>query len=419
METIDITKVKINEEIYPRFGTDAETILKYRMNVDNLPPIVLAKKDNTLIDGYHRLMAHRDEGRAKIAYEYIDIEENEYFIESLKRNCSHGLQLSRKEKKDACIRLYEDWLVGYGEDTPSNDKLMEKKEDTSKLLAVSKEKIRQWTKDILDKINDAKKQEAWGMWLACCTEDEIAECTKVDRATINRWISGKKQEIGKCTIFPESLQIYNIWNIGTRAKTEDEYPGRLPLDVMENLLYYYTNPFDIVLDPMAGGGTTVTCCKKMSRRHMCYDFVGNPLNSIKQHNILAGLPKKKNFIPDMIFLDPPYWQQMDKYTGLPGNLKNMPLEKYYLEMDKIIKNSYSILRDNGILAVIVSPTQKKYKIYDLQHMFYQSCEKHKFTFINRIIVPYSTQQVSGAQVKQAKEGKYMLKLYRDLLIFKK
>ena len=141
METIDITKVKINEEIYPRFGTDAETILKYRMNVDNLPPIVLAKKDNTLIDGYHRLMAHRDEGRAKIAYEYIDIAENEYFIESLKRNCSHGLQLSRKEKKDACIRLYEDWLVGYGEDTPSNDKLMEKKEDTSKLLAVSKEKI--------------------------------------------------------------------------------------------------------------------------------------------------------------------------------------------------------------------------------------------------------------------------------------
>ena len=419
METITITKVKINEAIYPRFGTDTETILKYRMNVDNLPPILLAKKDNTLIDGYHRLMAHRDEGRTKIVCEFIDMEENDYFIESLKRNRSHGLQLSRDEKKDACIRLYEDWLAGYCEDIPSNDELIKKRNETAKLLAVNEETIRQWTKEILDKINDAKKQAAWQMWLSCHTEDEIANVTKVDRKTINRWISDKKQEIGKSPIFPESLQIYNIWNIGTRAKTDNEYPGRLPLDVMENLLYYYTNPFDIVLDPMAGGGTTVVCCKKMSRRHMSFDFVGNPLNDIKQHNILTGLPKKKNLIPDMIFLDPPYWQQMDKYPDLPGNLKNLPLEKYYTEMDKIIKNAYSMLRNNGILAIIVSQTQKKHKIYDLQHTFYNSCEKHKFTFINRLIVPYSTQQVSGAQVKQAKEGNYTLKLYRDLLIFKK
>jgi len=420
MSRIDITKVKINKDIYPRFGTDAETILKYRMNVDNLPAISLAKRDNTLIDGYHRFMAHRDEGKKEIEYDYLDIEENEYFAESLKRNCSHGLQLSREEKKDACVRLYEDWLDGYAEgDSPSKDELLNKKEETAKLLAVSEEKIRQWIKDILDKINDAKKQEAWDMWLVCCTEDEIAELLKVSEKTINNWISVKKQDIGKVQIFPESLQIYNIWNIGTRAKTDNEYPGRLPLDVMENILYYYTNPFDIVLDPMAGGGTTNEGCKNMSRRYLCYDLIGNELNKINQHNILTDMPKKKNFPPNLIFLDPPYWKQMDKYTGHDDNLMNMPLDKYYTSMDKIIKEAYSILKPDGILAIIVSPTQSKKVIYDLQHGFYISCEKHKFIFVNRIIVPYSTQQVSGAQVTQAKDGRYMLKLYRDLLIFKK
>ena len=50
------------------------------------------------------------------------------------------------------------------------------------------------------------------MWLACYTEDEIAESVKVEQQTINRWILQKKQDIVKSVIFPESLQIYNIWS---------------------------------------------------------------------------------------------------------------------------------------------------------------------------------------------------------------
>lgn len=415
---IDIKKIKIREDLYPRFSPNTEAVLQYRMNVDNLPPITLTKKDNTLIDGYHRLIAHRDEGKAEIEYEYIDIPENEYFLESLKRNSSHGLQLSRKEKEKACTRLYKDWIEGYGEDIPSKEDVTEKKTKTSKLLAVSKEKIRLWTQDIISKVEDTRKQEAWELWLACKTEDEIAESVNVSQDTVNKWIKQKKQGIVKSVIFPESLQIYNIWNVA-KARTDNEYPGRLPLDVMENILYYFTEPFDIVLDPMAGGGTTVNSCKKMTRRYVCYDLVGNPLSDIYEHNILEGLPKKKGFIPNLIFLDPPYWKQMERYTGHKENLANLSLDEYFIEMDKIIKDAYSILREDGVLAIIVSPTQLKHQIYDLQHKFYLSCEKHKFEFVNRIIVPYQTQQVTGAQVAQAKEGKYLLKLYRDLLIFRK
>lgn len=85
------------------------------------------------------------------------------------------------------------------------------------------EKIRQWTKDILDKINDAKKQKAWKMWLSCHTEDEIAESLKVSQDTINKWIKQKKQEIGKSVIFPESLQIYNICSGITRVEDIASY----------------------------------------------------------------------------------------------------------------------------------------------------------------------------------------------------
>lgn len=171
---IDINKVKINKHIYPRTNPDSETILRYRMNVDNLPPILLAKKDHILIDGYHTLMAHRDEGRTEIDYETIDIPENKYFEESIRRNVRHGLQLSREEKKIVCIRLYEDWLKEYKEgDTPSGDEQVEKKKNTADLLAVSQEKIREWVKDIIDKIDDARKAKAWELWLACSRKSVV------------------------------------------------------------------------------------------------------------------------------------------------------------------------------------------------------------------------------------------------------
>lgn len=84
------------------------------------------------------------------------------------------------------------------------------------------EKIRQWTKELTDKIDDTKRQEAWDLWLACYTEDEIAESIKVAQKTVNQWILAKKQELGKSIIFPESLQIYNIWSGIQSARTENE-----------------------------------------------------------------------------------------------------------------------------------------------------------------------------------------------------
>ena len=33
-----------------------------------------------------------------------------------------------------------------------------------------------------------------------------------------------------------------------------DYPGAILRGIIENVLYYYTEPFEVVVDPMAGGG---------------------------------------------------------------------------------------------------------------------------------------------------------------------
>ena len=40
---------------------------------------------------------------------------------------------------------------------------------------------------------------------------------------------------------------------------------------LDNLLYLYTNPADIVVDPFAGSGSTIDLCKKRQRRYWVAD----------------------------------------------------------------------------------------------------------------------------------------------------
>lgn len=53
---------------------------------------------------------------------------------------------------------------------------------------------------------------------------------------------------------PSSLQFFNIWEFGQADNSygDKEFPGRMPGQVVENLLWYYTKPLDLVIDPMAG-----------------------------------------------------------------------------------------------------------------------------------------------------------------------
>ena len=62
---------------------------------------------------------------------------------------------------------------------------------------------------------------------------------------------------------------------------------------MDNLLYLYTEPFDIVVDPFAGGGSTIDVCKKRFRRYFVTDRkpIVEREKEIRTHDMTDGLPK--------------------------------------------------------------------------------------------------------------------------------
>lgn len=60
--------------------------------------------------------------------------------------------------------------------------------------------------------------------------------------------------------------VYNVWKFKDRTSGNSHFGNTEPT-ILDNLLYLYTKPFDIVADPFAGGGSTINVCKKRMR---CY-----------------------------------------------------------------------------------------------------------------------------------------------------
>lgn len=63
------------------------------------------------------------------------------------------------------------------------------------------------------------------------------------------------------------MQFYSEWNYH-KVDNKVKYPGNVPQDIVEQLFYYYTEPFDIVIDPFGGGGITIDACQKWFRRSL-------------------------------------------------------------------------------------------------------------------------------------------------------
>lgn len=60
--------------------------------------------------------------------------------------------------------------------------------------------------------------------------------------------------------------IYNVWKQLEKTAGSSHY-GNSEVRWVDNLLYLYTQPFDIVIDPFAGDGSTIDTCKKRFRRY--------------------------------------------------------------------------------------------------------------------------------------------------------
>ena len=99
---IRIDEIKADFEAYAyRDNLDGETVTRYQQIIDDLPPVDVFNTEEGLIlaGGYHRLEAHRQEGRETITANIHQGTVFEAKMFACKANAQHGLNMTASERK--------------------------------------------------------------------------------------------------------------------------------------------------------------------------------------------------------------------------------------------------------------------------------------------------------------------------------
>lgn len=431
---IEVNRVIFRKELYPRLKINEEKVREYEEILGVLPPIIV-NQDNILIDGMHRLQAFKNREQKEIDVEVLETkDDDDLFLKAVELNAKHGYQLTRKEKKDEVIRFYAKELRGEA-----------RSYDVKRLRAafsIPDSTFSDWTKDLEDELEGQRLERILELHLRGLTQEEIGKEVGAKQNTISdktKEIEQFMKEISenpnseipiKYRFLAERMKIlsefrpflYNVWNV-QRLGEQPRHFGNMPIEFVENLLYYYTEPFDVVYDPFAGGGTTIDACEKWFRKFYVSDL--NPTdvrkNDIKEWDITKGLPKDLDS-PKLVLLDPPYWKQAEgQYSNDANDLGNMPLDKFYATFEKFAKELYKKMKEGSYITFIIQGTQWKndMKLEDHAFKMYRILEDVGFAFEQRIICPYSTEQYNAQMVEKAKKEKIILTLYRDLVVMKR
>ncbi len=413
--SIPVGQVRYVKELYPRLQPDDATIDAYRLALDVLPPIVIAR-DGILVDGYHRWQAHVREGVGFIEADDLgDLSDEQIFWESVERNSSHGKQLSPADKRKIAELRYES---------------LQPKSAIAELAAhlrVDERTVRRWTKDARAAQEAYRRERAYDLWLDCLTLEQVATELDAPVSTIHGWLDGFRNGHMSETETPPgateerpwgNVQHFDLWDFPA-ADGKSSFFGRMPEQVVENLLWFYTEPGQTVVDPFAGGGTTIMVAKRMGRRIWASDLhPAMPTLPIHRHDAGWGWPDGAPEKAHLVLLDPPYWEQAKgRYSDDPDDWGNMSLSEFETVWASLVHACATHLAPGGHIAYIISPTQREDgTVVDHATDLLELSRVAKLRVTRRIIVPYQTQQATGQQVTWARENRLMLKRFRDLIV---
>lgn len=444
MKTIKVSDVIFREDLYPRLEKNPTTVQKYAEDLSVLPPVELNQR-NELIDGWHRWTAHKKKGVDEIRFEVTPTKSDGELLElAIERNATHGLQLSQADKKKMATRIY---LAA----TDRRDR-MAIKVRLKKILSVSEEVLKTWLSRCEKDLKQDAKRLAFDRWLACWTQDEIAEEVGWPIMTVNDWLRGmyEKGNFALSVNTPDSdeesngeaetpLQlskeqlasadhatdftapIYNIWKQQEKTKGSSHF-GNSEVRLVDNLLYLYTEPFDIVVDPFAGGGSTIDLCKKRLRRYWVSDR--KPIiereKEIRNLDLTDGLPDLRKRWQDvrLVYLDPPYWKQAEgQYSKDKTDLANMDLITFTKTLADLIA-AFGKKMNSGYIALLIQPTQWNAPGREFTDHITDMLRLIKLPLEMRFSCPYESQQPNAQMVDWAKENKKCLVLTREMVVWK-
>ena len=239
------------------------------------------------------------------------------------------------------------------------------------------------------------------------------------------WLFRKKRTLWKGTD--------PIANINNFRKVRGKNFSEFNPTVAENIINFWSEEGDIILDPFAGRTRAVISTLK-NRRYIGFEIskeVYKETSNLIYENLKGDLiPKlfnedsfnidKKNLpMVDFIFSCPPYWK-LETYESSDGQLSDIKdYDKFLDRYTEILNKSINLLKHGKYLALVVGDFRIRGKYYP----FHSDTIKILFDIglkLHDIVVIQSVSfDIANKRFLMFKKYKFTSKVHEYLLIFKK
>jgi adenine-specific DNA-methyltransferase len=219
------------------------------------------------------------------------------------------------------------------------------------------------------------------------------------------------------------LQTTTLWYYPSQQHSDEPmgtpgYVGATPTYVVWNVLSRYTRENDLVVDPFAGGGTTLDVARSLERRALGYDLQPQRPDIFRAD--ARKLPLENGKV-DFVFMDPPYSTHLD-YSGDDACIGELDAFSpgYFEAMEAVFAEVDRVLRDRRYLALYCSDSYKHKRGFVPIGTRLAALLERRFRMVDHVAVVRGNRKLENPSFhRAAAEGNFFLRGFNHLLIFKK
>jgi hypothetical protein len=231
------------------------------------------------------------------------------------------------------------------------------------------------------------------------------------------------------------IRTWDVWNfVDCDNRFGDEWPGRIPAQLVAHILYFFSEPNDLVFDPMAGGGVCADTCLAMGRRCWSLDMEDRPDTRPEIEPYFWDLEKDWGDLPFLnakekpvlIICDPPYFdKKADGYakesiSGLSKTDYLIFLERFLIFLKKIARKDARLVFINADWRDFQNCPAKKEDsgrailLVDYYEMF----KKTGWSLSHIIQAPLSSERFNAGVVSAMQKKKILGVISRYVMVLK-
>ncbi len=218
---------------------------------------------------------------------------------------------------------------------------------------------------------------------------------------------------------PETTTLwdYPYQSYGEKKKGDNRFSGVTPAFVLRHLIWRHTEPGDLVVDCMAGSGTTIDVAREENRRVIGYDIAAIRSDIIQ--NDARSLPLEDECV-DLHFVDSPYSDNIH-YSNHPDCIGKIPCEdeRFFVELEKVVKEIHRTLKKGGILGWLIADQYRKRKFTPVGFKLFEVLARH-FEPVDTVSVRIHNQRTNNELwQRRALKYNFYLRGFKYLLIMRK